>query len=221
MTFSLENIYFKLQIKLLLIFKPTVLFDRINQLDWYQNTLRQWVDDQAFSTDSKVLEAGCAAGSITAYIANSGCIPTGVDFSSDMIELAKNKNSNINFLVADVLDLPFEKNSFDAVIAASLINIVTDKNKAINELSRTCRKGGSISILVPLAEFNDDSLYSLQTSLGNAGFSYAAMNAWHRLPPKMKASEISILFKKAGLTEITTKQYLQGMVISVSAIKLF
>jgi len=72
---------------------------------------------------------------------------------------------------------------------------------------------------VTLAEFNDKNLHSLQVSLGNPGFSYAVMNAWHKLPPKMKVSDISILFKQTGLTEITTKHYLQGMVISVTAIK--
>ena len=47
------------------------------------------------------------------------------------------------------------------------------------------------------------------------------MDAWHKLAPKMKANDISYLFKQAGLTEIAIKNYLQGMVISVSAIKPF
>ena len=50
MIFWIKKQYFQLQIKWLLAFKPTVLFDKINQLNWYANTLRQWVDDQSFST---------------------------------------------------------------------------------------------------------------------------------------------------------------------------
>ena len=219
MVLWLKIIYFQLQIKLLIIFKPTVLFDRINQLDWYKNTLRQWVDDQSIVAKNKALEVGCAAGALTAYIAKSGCVPTGVDFSSEMIELAKLKNIDIDFLVASVFDLPFETDSFDVVMAASLVNIVDDKNKAIEELSRTCKKGGSITILVPSAEFNDENLLSLQESLGVSGFSAAAMEAWHKNPPKMKVCDVESLLKQAGLMEVTTKKYLQGMVISVSAIK--
>ena len=221
MIFRIKKYYFQLQIKLLIIFKPTVLFDRINQLSWYKNTLRQWVDDQNITAKSKVLEVGCASGSLTSYIAKSGCIPTGVDASSNMIELAKINNNDIDFLVANVFDLPFENNLFDVVIAASLVNIVPDKDKAIYELSRTCKKGGMITILVPSAEFKDKNLLSLQASLKNLGFSTAAMEAWHKNPPKMKASDILYLFKQAGLTKITTNNYLQGMVISVSAIKPF
>jgi len=221
MIFWLKKYYFQLQIKLLIIFKPTVLFDKINQLNWYKNMLRQWVDDQNFTAKSKVLEVGCATGALTAYIAKSGCLPTGIDSSSKMIELAKINNNDIDFLVANVFDLPFETGFFDVVIAASLINIVSDKNKAIYELTRTCKKGGMITILVPSAKFNDENLGSLQASVGDSGFSAAAMRAWHKLAPKMKASDISDLFKQAGMIKITTKNYLQGMVISVSAIKPF
>lgn len=221
MIFWLKKYYFQLQIKLLIIFKPTVLFDKINQLNWYKNMLRQWVDDQNFTAKSKVLEVGSATGALTAYIAKSGCLPTGIDSSSKMIELAKINNNDIDFLVANVLDLPFETGFFDVVIAASLINIVPDKSKAIYELTRTCKKGGMITILVPSAKFNDENLGSLQASVGDSGFSAAAMRAWHKRAPKMKASDISDLFKQAGMIKITTKNYLQGMVISVSAIKPF
>ena len=217
----LSKIYAQLQIKLLIIFSPTVLFEKINQLDWYKNTLHQWVDDQNLAANSKVLEVGCATGALTTYIANTGCVPTGVDLSSDMIELAKNKNRNIEYLVADVMNLPFEDNSFDVVLATSLINIVDDKTKAINELSRTCKKGGRITILVPSESFGDKDLLSLQLSVGSSGFSAAAMKAWHEKPPKMKSSDIENLFNQAALSEITTKIYLQGMVISASVIKPF
>jgi ubiquinone/menaquinone biosynthesis C-methylase UbiE len=211
-----KKYYFKIHIKLLAIFRPTVLFDRINRLNWYKNTLHQWVDDQSFGAQSKVLEVGCATGALTAYMAKSGYISQGVDASDKMIELAKINNSGINFSVADVLDLPFEDDFCDAVITASLINIVSDKSKAVAELSRICRKNGIVSILVPSAKFNDKNLRSLQESLDHSGFSVAAMEAWHHSAPKMKASDVSSLLKEAGLTKITIRKYLQGMVISVT-----
>ncbi|MDQ7073737.1 MAG: hypothetical protein Q9O24_00930 [Gammaproteobacteria bacterium] len=42
----LNTLYFQLHIKLLVMFKPTLLFDKINQLDWYKNTLQQWAVHQ-------------------------------------------------------------------------------------------------------------------------------------------------------------------------------
>jgi ubiquinone/menaquinone biosynthesis C-methylase UbiE len=136
-----------------------------------------------------------------------------------MIKLAKANHKTLNFSVANVLDLPFEANSFDTVIAASLLNIVSDKNQAIHELSRTCKKGGIITVLVPSAKFTDENLSLLQASVDDSGFSIAAMEAWHQRAPKMQTSDILALFQHAALTEIKTKEYLQGMVISVSATK--
>lgn len=215
----LKKYYFQFQIMLLVIFKPTVLFDKINQLKWYKGTLHQWVDDQKFSTKSTVLEVGCASGALTAYVAELDCIPTGIDSSKKMIELAKANNKGVSFLVENALDLTFNDESFDAVIAASLLNIVSDKDKVVSELYRTCKKGGVISTLVPSATFKDKNLLALQTSVGETGFSVAAMQAWHNRAPKMKENDILLLFTKAGLTKIRTKSYLQGMVISVSATK--
>ena len=209
--------YFRLQVKWLIIFKPTRLFDKINQLDWYKNTLCQWVDEQNFATQSKVLEVGCATGTLTTYMAQSGLITTGVDYSSNMVKQAKQQHSDMDFLTANVLDLPFEAGYFDVVIAASLVNIVSDKDKTMQELARVCKKGGRLTILVPSATFSDQDLRALQTSLHSSGFSRAAMEAWHQRAPKMKASEFLPLFKQAGLTQPTTKSYLHGMVIAISA----
>ncbi len=217
----LKKQYFQVQIKFLIIFNPTALFDRINHLSWYKNILSQWVDNQDFIANSKILEVGCATGILTSYIAELDHIPTGVDYSNKMIDLAQASHMNINFLVASVLDLPFENASFDAVIAASLINIVSDKNKAIDELFRTCKRGGIVTILVPSTKFNDNDLHSLQASLGNSEFSFSAMGAWHNLAPKMDTSDVLYLFEQAGLSKITTKKYLQGMVISISGTKPF
>lgn len=214
-----KKIYFQLQIKWLVIFKPTALFAKINQLNWYKNTLYQWVDDLHFNPKSKVLEAGCASGVLTSHIAKLNHTPTGIDLSNNMVKLAKRKNNYIDFSVADIFDLPFKADLFDSIITASLLNIVPNQRKAIDELSRVCKKGGIIAVLVPLGGFNDNNLLALQASLGNTGFSFAAMNAWHKLAPKMKASDISAFFKQAGLTEIIIRNYLQGMVVSVSAVK--
>ncbi len=211
--------YFRLQIKFLIVFKPTVLFDRINHLSWYKNMLHQWIDNQKFVANSKILEVGCATGSLTRHLAKLGHTPTGVDYSSKMIDLAKTNHFDINFSIASVLDLPFENASFDAVIAASLINIVSDKSKAMDELFHACKKGGLVTVLVPSSKFNDHNLDSLQASLMISGFSVSALEAWHNLAPKMDANDILNLFEEAGLTKVTTRKYLQGMVISITGIK--
>ena len=214
---SLKIFFSQLLILWLSFFRPTVLFERINQLNWYKAALRQWVDDLHFDSNSTILEVGCATGALTSYLKQIGYVPTGADFSNDMIAVANKNNSSIEFIEADVLDLPFESNLFNAVIATSLINIVADQNKAIGELSRCCKKGGVISILVPSDKFTDEDFHSLQLSVATTGFSAATMRAWHNNAPKMSDIELEDLFKQAGLKESSFNYYLQGMAVSISA----
>jgi ubiquinone/menaquinone biosynthesis C-methylase UbiE len=126
MSILLKKYYFYLQVKFLIIFKATLLFEKINQFDWYKHTLRQWIDEQNLANNSEILEIGCATGTLTTYIAQSGCIPTGVDFSSKMIQLAKINHPDIDFSVANIFDLPFKSASFNAVIARSFVNLFTN-----------------------------------------------------------------------------------------------
>ena len=48
----------------------------------------------------------------------------GIDFSNEMIEIAKNNYPNINFILGDMRKIKFQNSRFDGVIASySLIHI--------------------------------------------------------------------------------------------------
>lgn len=70
---------------------------------------------------------------------------TGIDFSPEMLLVAKNKCkgiNNINFVEADCLNLPFEKEEFDLVTISFGLRNLTDYNKALNEIHRVMKFGG-------------------------------------------------------------------------------
>jgi len=70
---------------------------------------------------------------------------TGVDFSSEMLNIAKRKCKglhNINFTEADCLNLPFGKEEFDLVTISFGLRNLTDYNKALNEIYRVLKLGG-------------------------------------------------------------------------------
>jgi ubiquinone/menaquinone biosynthesis C-methylase UbiE len=216
----MNELFHRLKIRMLLVTKPVAFFKSLNQLDWYQQTLQNWVRKNNFPTSSKILEVGCATGTLSRYISNLKHDLTGVDLSESMITVAQKNNPRIRFHVADVNKLPFETESFDSVISASLLNIVTDREKALTEMIRVCKSGGTISILVPLMGFNDTKLNTLKSSLQVTGFSLEALRAWHKLAPKMTVLEVNDLFRKFGLETQKPKKYLNGMVFSITAIKV-
>lgn len=215
----MNELLHRLKIKILLATKPVVFFESLNQLDWYCQILQDWVRKNNVPPNSKILEIGCATGTLSRYISSLEHDLTGVDLSESMITVAQKNNPNLSFYVADVNKLPFETEYFDSVISASLLNIVSHKEKALAEMFRVCKSGGTISILVPLMGFNDTNLNALKSSLQTAGFSFEALRAWHKLAPKMTVSETNTLFERLGLKTRKPEKYLNGMIFSITAIK--
>lgn len=223
--FELVNqLFFCCYIKVLRAFKPAMLFHQINQLGWYQQTLRRWVDDQNFATQSHLLEIGCATGSVSRYLSANACKVTAVDHSPAMIAEAKSlagraSVEGVSFQVADALCLPFEEHQFDAVFAASLLNIIQDKQQAVNEMMRVCKPGGIVSVLVPASSFAEEDLNPLVETLGLSGFSKAALIAWHRLAPKIQVEQVEQLLLNAGLIISEPVEDLNRLVFSLSGVK--
>ena len=95
-----------------------------------------------------VLEIGCGTGSIWLDCENivSRCrklILT--DLSEGMLETAKKnlgEHDNIEYQKADIQDLPFMNDSFDVVIANSMLYHVPDIKKGLEEVRRVLKKSG-------------------------------------------------------------------------------
>jgi arsenite methyltransferase len=101
----------------------------------------------------EVLIVGCGIGVSCAYIAKKhGCHVVGVDISEKMIEWSHKRaheervEDKMEFRVADVLDLPFEDDRFDAVLVESVIAFVDDKTWAMRECVRVTRPGGYVGL---------------------------------------------------------------------------
>lgn len=75
----------------------------------------------------------------------------GTDFCVEMLgpapQKAKEKNLEIHFQVADVMDLPFAENSFDVCSISFGIRNVQDPKKALSEMARVTKPGGQVMVL--------------------------------------------------------------------------
>jgi len=100
-----------------------------------------------------VLEVGCGIGVGPVYIAKRfDCDVVAVDISEKMLSWAQQRArregvvERIKFRKAEVCELPFEDDSFDAVIVESVLAFVEDKETAIRELIRVTKPGGYIGL---------------------------------------------------------------------------
>jgi arsenite methyltransferase len=103
--------------------------------------------------DSYVLDVGCGVGHTPCYIAKKhGCRVVGVDINERMIERSRERAERegvadrTEFRVADAQGLPFEDDTFDAVITESVTVFPEDKQRAVGEYARVTKPGGYVGL---------------------------------------------------------------------------
>jgi phosphatidylethanolamine/phosphatidyl-N-methylethanolamine N-methyltransferase len=99
----------------------------------------------------RVLEVGVGTG-INLSLYPRDATVTGIDFSSSMLEKARERAGrkglrSMRLLQMDAADLKFADDSFDIVYAPYLISVVPDPVKVAREMRRVCRRGGRIIFL--------------------------------------------------------------------------
>ncbi len=83
-------------------------------------------------------------------VGDSGYV-LGTDFCKEMIEHAPDKarehNLNVDFEVADAMDLPYEDDRFDIASIAFGIRNVDDPVQSLKEMARVVKPGGNVVVL--------------------------------------------------------------------------
>lgn len=100
-----------------------------------------------------VLDCGCGPGTITqglARIVAPGKV-IGCDLEPGMVARAQSLAAgagldNLSFQVGNILELPFEDNTFDAVMSCAVTEHLSEPVKAMSELGRVVKKGGIVGI---------------------------------------------------------------------------
>lgn len=101
--------------------------------------------------NSKVLDIACGTGDFAFEFEHFTPNIIGLDFCEEMLEIAcqkaKKRNSSVQFIKGDALNLPFDDASFDLVSIGFGIRNVDDINKSIAEIFRILKPNGKAIIL--------------------------------------------------------------------------
>src|ERR1051326_3670947 len=109
---------------------------------WRKATVRAVVQP-----GDRVLDAACGTGDLAVIAAKAGGNVTGLDFSGRMLERARRKAPELEWVRGDMLALPFEDGRFDAATVGFGVRNVADLQRAIAELHRVLCPGGTLGIL--------------------------------------------------------------------------
>ena len=136
------------------------MFDRIASGYDRQNTLFSLDRDRAWRRRASQLAAlrpgqlaldlctgtGKLAAELLPCVQPDGRV-IGLDFSPRMLELARRRVPGVEFRLGDVMALPFEDRSVDAVTIAFGLRNLVDREGGLREMLRVLKPGGRLVIL--------------------------------------------------------------------------
>lgn len=94
------------------------------------------------------LDVGCGIGNLTVLL--NEITPTiGIDISEKALKIARKDYPDIEFYKGDVVNLPFESEKFDILVAFELIEHIADTEKLFYQFNRVLKRGGYLCISTP------------------------------------------------------------------------
>ncbi len=112
--------------------------------------------------DARILDVGTGAGSNLRMLRDLRFSAVeGLDLSEEAIRWCAGKGLG-PVRCGSICDMPFEDGRFDAVLATDIIEHVEDDKRALTELARVIRSGGTALITVPACP----ALWGLQDEVG-------------------------------------------------------
>lgn len=114
------------------------------------------VGDARVCQGQRILDLGSGTGYpalLAAQVAGPQGSVTGLDLAEQMLEAAKRKVkrlglTNVTFQTGDVTQLPFERNSFDAVTSRFCLMFLPEIPKAVAEIMRVLKPGAWVAAAV-------------------------------------------------------------------------
>jgi demethylmenaquinone methyltransferase/2-methoxy-6-polyprenyl-1,4-benzoquinol methylase len=205
------------------------MFDRISPVyDAMNRTMtlgldRRWrgaAAEAVVRDGDRVLDACCGTGdlALAAKEAGAGSV-TGLDFSPRMLERARAKSREIDWVQGDLLALQFEDASFDAATVGFGVRNLEDLERGLAELRRVLRPGGRLAILeitqprgllAPFYRLWFDRLVPLLGKLLPGGAAYTYLPASVRRFPGPE--DLGELLRAAGFDDVRWRLFAGGIV---------
>jgi ubiquinone/menaquinone biosynthesis C-methylase UbiE len=164
----------------------------------------------------KILDVGCGTGVFTVDILEQGALVFGIDISLPMLTRAGEKLEGYPFFktLGTMICLPFGEDTFDKAVSITALEFIEDGRKAVEELFRVTKKGGSILVatlnsLSPWAEQRREEAKKGQSALFERVI-FRSPDELNALTPFDGVIKTAIHFKKDDAPDHARKIELQG-----------
>jgi demethylmenaquinone methyltransferase/2-methoxy-6-polyprenyl-1,4-benzoquinol methylase len=204
------------------------MFDRIAPVYDSMNRLmtagldRRWRRETATAVvrpEDRVLDVCCGTGDLALEAVRAGGAVTGLDVSTPMLERARRKSAEVEWLEGDALALPFPDGSFDAVTIGFGLRNLANVERGLTELHRVLSSGSRVAILeitrpkgllAPFFRFWFDGVIPLAGKVLPGGSANSYLPASVRRFPAPEG--LAKLLDEAGFDEIRWRLFAGGIV---------
>jgi demethylmenaquinone methyltransferase / 2-methoxy-6-polyprenyl-1,4-benzoquinol methylase len=175
---------------------------------------------EAVRPGDNVLDACCGTGDLAVAADKAGAAGVvGLDFSERMLERARRKAPQLEWVQGDVLSLPFEDARFESAVVGFGVRNVEDLEATLKELRRVLRPGGRLGILeittprgwlAPFYRLWFDRIVPLLGRLVPGGDAYTYLPASVRRFPGPE--ELAQLLESCGFGAVRFRLFAGGIV---------
>jgi ubiquinone/menaquinone biosynthesis C-methylase UbiE len=173
---------------------------------WSRVAGRIFLDWLALPKGLKWLDVGCGTGAFTEVLEQT-CAASeivAIDPAASHVEYAQSRHTakDAQFQVGDARSMPFEDGRFDAAVSALVLNFIPDREKAVVEMRRVVRSGGTVAAYVWDFAGHNGTAQHLNAALRQLGGvdTGGALNAESTSQDILKD-----LFLSAGLADVETR----------------
>jgi ubiquinone/menaquinone biosynthesis C-methylase UbiE len=173
---------------------------------WSRAAGEIFLDWLALPKGLRWLDAGCGTGVFTRLVLDR-CTPSAIsaiDPSKDQVGYAKSRPTAgpVDYRVGDAQSLPFADEEFDVATMALVIAFLPDRKKAIAELKRVVRPGGTIATYHWDGPGNAYTQQPLIDALETMGIKRVPSGPGYE---DSRIDRLRNLFLAAGLDAVTTR----------------
>lgn len=173
---------------------------------WSRRLAIPFIEHAGIADGESVLEAGCGTGSLTFALGRAARLAklTAIDYADVYVAAVRARNEAVDVSIeqGDVCDLHFDDASFDRTLSLLVLHFVTQPERAVAEMRRVTRPGGTVAAAVWDAAGGMPSqrmFWDIAAMLDESAL-VARAKAFSR--PGVRAGDLAALWREAGLVDI-------------------